>query len=208
MSVTITKFASKGLDRVETGEPVVLFLHGYLADEQDLPSLMSFLPDLPFASLRAPIKMASEAYAWYSNADPLTPALEDVAPATDAIWSWVEQNLPDDSPLVVLGFSQGALMATQLLRTRPERLAATVILAGFMFAGDQPADAELAASKPKVFYGRGANDQMISREAVKSLNIWLQMHTRAQTKSYEALGHSVNEAMMTDVAAYVTGQLA
>jgi phospholipase/carboxylesterase len=152
--------------------------------------------------------LGAEAYAWYSNADPLTPALEDVAPATDAIWSWVEQNLPDASPLVVLGFSQGALMATQLLRTRPERLAASVFLAGFMFTGDQPADEALKTLKPKVFYGRGANDQLISREAVKALNIWLQSHTRAQTQTYEGLGHSVNEAMMADVAAYVAGQLA
>lgn len=207
MATTITKFVSKGLEHIEPGAPVVLFLHGYATDEHDLPSLMSFLPDLPWASLRAPIALEPEANAWYSAKDPLTPALEDVEPATAAIWDWVSQNLPDDSPLVVLGFSQGGLMATQLLRTHPERLAATVILAGFMFTGEQPADSKLTELKPKVFYARGANDQRISREAVKHLNVWLQSHTRAQTKTYDGLGHSIDARVMEDVASYLAGQL-
>ncbi len=207
MSSTITKFVSKGLERIEPGAPVVLFLHGYATDEHDLPSLMSFLPDLPWASLRAPIALQPEANAWYSAKDPLTPALEDLEPATSAIWSWVDQNLPDDSPLIVLGFSQGGLMATQMLRTRPERLAATVILAGFMFTGEQPADNKLTELKPKIFYGRGVSDQRITREAVKQLNVWLQTHTRAQTKTYEGLGHSIDARVMNDVASYLAGQL-
>jgi phospholipase/carboxylesterase len=169
---------------------------------------MSFLPDLPWAALRAPISFGQQAFAWYSAKDPLTPAPDDVEPATIAIWDWVERSIPDDSPLIVLGFSQGGLMATQLLRTRPTRLAATVILAGFIVAGEQPGDAELASLKPKVFYGRGANDQRITREAVKSLNIWLQTHTRAQTNVYEALGHSIDARVMSDVARYLSTRLA
>ena len=207
MSSTITNFVSKGLDRVEAGQPVVLLLHGYAADEKDLPELMGFLPDLPWAALRAPIALGHQAFAWYHIASPLTPALEDVEPATEAIWDWVERSIPDDSPLIVLGFSQGGLMATQLLRTRPERLAATVILAGFMFAGEQPADTALTALKPKVFYGRGANDERISREAVRDLNVWLQTHTRAQTKTYDGLGHSIDARVMADVADYLSTQL-
>ena len=203
MSLAITKFVSKGLDHLEPGAPVVLLLHGYAANEKDLPSLMSFLPDLPWAALRAPIDLGQQAFTWYSTATPLTPTRDEIEPATDAIWEWVEQNIPDDSPLIVLGFSQGGLMATQLLRTRPARIAATVILAGFMFEGDQPADTGLTALKPKVFYGRGAQDERIPREAVKALNVWLQTHTRAQTKAYEGLGHSVDDRVMTDVAAFL-----
>jgi phospholipase/carboxylesterase len=206
--VSITKFVSKGLDRVESGQPVVLLLHGYAADEKDLPSLMSFLPDLPWASLRAPVALGNQAFSWYSTATPVTPSREEIEPATVAIWDWVEQKIPDDAPLIVLGFSQGGLMTTQLLRTRPKRLAATVILAGFMFEGEQPADSELTALKPKVFYGRGVQDERIPREAVKALNVWLQSHTRALTKAYEGLGHSVDDRVMTDVAAFLEAQLA
>ena len=208
MSSTVAKFVSKGLEHLADGDPVVLLLHGYAADEKDLPSLMGFLPDLPWVSLRAPVALGNQAFSWYSTANPLAPTREEIEPATNAIWTWVEQNLPDDSPLIVLGFSQGGLMATQLLRTRPHRLSATVILAGFMFNGDQPADIELESLKPKVFYGRGAQDERIPRDAVKALNIWLQSHTRAQTKSYEGLGHSIDDRVMGDVAAFVETKLA
>jgi phospholipase/carboxylesterase len=77
-----------------------------------------------------------------------------------------------------------------------------------MFGGDQPADIELKSLKPKVFYGRGAQDSMITRESVSVLNIWLQSHTRAQTKTYDGLGHSIDARVMNDVADYIAGQLA
>lgn len=208
MSVTISKFASQGLESLRAGEPVVVLLHGYGANERDLASLMSFLPELAWAAPRAPESLGIDAFAWYGVANPLEPTQVEVESATTAVWHWVERSIPEDSPLIVLGFSQGGLMATQLLRTRPSRLIATVILAGFMFDGEQPADAELAVDRPKVFYGRGAQDQRITREAIGALNIWLQTHTRAQTKSYEGLGHSIDDRVMNDVAKYVAGQLA
>ena len=207
MAKAITHYVSSGLEAISQGQPVVLFLHGYGADEGDLPSLMSFLPALPWVSLRAPGISQYGGYAWYPIANPLDPSAKDVAEPTEAIWDWVDANLPEDSPLVVIGFSQGGLMATQLLRTRPSRLVATVILAGFIYSGEQPADLELAAIKPKVIYCRGLEDQMITREAVARLNVWLQSHTKAITKTYAALGHSIDERVMGDVADYLDAAL-
>jgi phospholipase/carboxylesterase len=204
MVKAISTFVTGGLDHIEPGQPVVVFLHGYGADERDLPSLMNFLPDLPWVSLRAPQTSQYGGYAWYPITNALDPSLEEVADATEAVWDWVDSFLPEDSPLVVIGFSQGGLMATQLLRTRPARLAATVILAGFVFGGEQPADAELAANKPKVIYCRGLEDQMISREAVAGINGWLQGHTRAITRTYAGLGHSIDDRVMADVADYLS----
>jgi phospholipase/carboxylesterase len=207
MSLTISKFVSQGLDSLLPGTPVVLVLHGYGANERDLASLMSFLPEHPWAALRAPLALSQDSFAWCGPSSPLTPSADELKLAGDAIWDWVEQCIPADSPLVVLGFSQGGLMATQMLRTRPARLVATVILAGFLHEGEQPADAQLELDRPKVFYGRGAEDQRIPREAISALNTWLQLHTRAQTKTYEGLGHSIDARVMNDVASYVSAQL-
>lgn len=204
MAKAISTFVAGGLDHIEPSQPVVVFLHGYGADERDLPSLMSFLPELPWVSLRAPQVSQHGGYAWYPLTNALDPSAEDVAEATEAVWDWIGSFLPEDSPLVVIGFSQGGLMATQLLRTRPSRLAATVILAGFTFGGEQPADAELSANKPKVIYCRGLEDQMISREAVGRINGWLQGHTRAITRTYAGLGHSIDDRVMADVADYLS----
>ena len=111
---------------------MVLFLHGFGADEQDLPGLAPALGlDLPWASLRAPLDVGSGA-AWFAVTTPGSPDPEVVEAATGTIWDWVDANLDPGTRVVPIGFSQGGLMATQLLRTRPERVLAPVVLAGFV----------------------------------------------------------------------------
>ena len=97
---------------------------------------------LPWASLRAPVELGHGA-AWLPVTTPGNPAPETVAGATDTIWAWVDAHLSPDTRLVPIGFSHGGLMASQLLRTRPERVVAPVILSGFaqdldvvLFLGD------------------------------------------------------------------------
>lgn len=207
MSLTITKFIAKGLDTLIQGEPVAILLHGYGADERDLPDLMSSLPQLPWVSLRAPVSLENEGFAWYPISQSLKPLESDVRHVTESVWNWIDDYLPEDSDLILIGFSQGALMATQLLRSRPERIKATVILAGFMFDGAMPGDESLLKTKPKVIYCRGLNDQLIPKEAIANLNSWLQTHTKSATKTYPGLGHSIDQRVIDDVSVYLAGQL-
>src|ERR1700723_369394 len=129
------------------GAPVALVLfHGYGADEQDLVPLGPMLaPALPWAALRAPLGVAPGGYA---GRPPIALGDQDPARATDAAWQWIDAHLTPDATVAAVGFSQGGLMATQLLRTRPERVAATVVLSGFVQAAPQPADEQLAAGPP------------------------------------------------------------
>jgi phospholipase/carboxylesterase len=207
MSTSITKFVSGGLDGLSDSDPVVLFLHGYGADERDLPELMSFLPELPWFSPRAPLASQYNGFSWYKASELVSPTVVEVQQSTEVLWDWIDQYLPEKSKLIVIGFSQGALMATQLLRMRPERIQATVILAGFMASGELATDAELAKNKPKVIYARGLEDQAIPKASISQLNTWLQLNTKAVTKTYSGLGHSVDSRVMQDVAVYVDGQL-
>lgn len=205
MALTITRFTSG--DTEDTSNNVVLFLHGYGADENDLPELMSYLPDLPWYSPRAPIDLGG-AYSWYQTEDLLKPTVIDLAESIAALWGWVDEYVSEQAKLILIGFSQGGLMATQLLRTRPERISGTVILSGFIALGELKTDALLEQAKPKVIYCRGSDDQRITKEAIATLNSWLQLKTKAITKTYPALGHSVDSRVMADVATYIQGQLA
>ena len=203
----IKAFESGGLSALEPGVPVVLLLHGYGTNEKDLVDLMEYLPKLPWFSPRAPESSPYGGSSWFHLTDIANPDPDLVQKATDSLWHWIDETIPESSPLVLLGFSQGALMATQLLRTRPVRILATVIIAGFTLEQQQPADELLLTLKPKVIYARGLQDQVISRESVSRTNTWLQAHTKAITKSYEGLGHSVDARVMADVANYLEGQL-
>jgi phospholipase/carboxylesterase len=205
--LTITKFTASELGGIEAEQRVVVLLHGYGADERDLPGIMSSLPNLPWVSPRAPLPTEHGGFAWYGVERVLNPTLEDVMPPTEALWDWLDDLLEPSQPLVVIGFSQGGLMATQLLRTRPERISACVILAGFAADVEMSADAALRENKPKVLYCRGAQDTVVAKDAVAGLNRWLQSHTRAQTKTYEGLGHSIDDRVMNDVADFVAASI-
>jgi phospholipase/carboxylesterase len=207
MSTSITKFVSGGLDSLSDSGPVILFLHGYGADERDLPELMSYLPELPWFSPRAPLASQYSGFSWYSASELVSPTVEEVQQSTEVLWDWIDQYVPEKTKLILIGFSQGGLMATQLLRTRPKRIQGTVILAGFMASGELAPDSELVKSRPKVIYARGLEDQAIPKASISQLNTWLQLNTRAVTKTYAGLAHSVDSRVMEDVAVYVSGQL-
>lgn len=203
----ITNHTAGNKQLLDAGEPVVLLLHGYGADERDLPELMNYLPALPWVSPRAPERSSVGGFSWYQVENPLAPEAQAIAEATQKLWQWIDSNLPEDSPIIVLGFSQGGLMATQLLRTHPERILGTVILAGFVFEGSLDGDEALKALKPKVFYGRGLQDPMIDAERVSKLNLWLQQHSRAVVRKYDGLGHSIDQRVLADVSDFVAALL-
>jgi len=191
------------------GAPVVILLHGYGSHEHDLAGLAPLLPEsLAWGSLRAPLAMDFGGSAWFpldfGDEAPVT----QVKAATDAVWAWVDAHVPAAAPIIALGFSQGGFMALQMLRTRPERLAATVVLAGFTTSGPRPADDEVASLRPAVFWGRGDADQVVPAQMVAQTSQWMSGHVTVDEQVYPGLAHGIHEEMMADVRGYIAGQLA
>lgn len=187
---------------------VAVLLHGYGSHEHDLAGLASFLPaGLAWASLRAPIEMGYGAAAWFPLSVEGVLNQDGIRAATDALWGWVDATLPADTLLVPMGFSQGGLMALQLLRTRPERVVAPVVLAGFTHLEEEPGDATLRETRPEIFWGRGDADAVVWPEALEATQRWTSEHTSATRRVYAGLPHSVNEEEMRDVRAFLAAQL-
>jgi len=185
---------------------VALLLHGYGSSEDDLAGLAPHVvPGLPWASLRAPLTLDPGSYAWFHVVTPGDPALEPVAAATDAIWEWVDRHLDASTRLVPIGFSQGGLMATELLRTRPDRIAASVVLGGFVQGTERQTDAVLAQTRPPVFWGRGSVDSVITAPAVARTEAWLPEHSTLTRRTYPGLGHSIDADEAADVREFVAG---
>lgn len=193
----------------DSGAPAVaVLLHGYGSHEDDLAGLADALGlALPWVSLRAPLTLAGGGAAWFEITTPGDPAAGPVEAATDAIWSWIDTHLHPASAIVPIGFSQGGLMATQLLRTRPQRVLAPVVLGGFVLSAAQPADELLTATRPAAFWGRGADDRVITAAAVARTADRLPQLTTLTERVYPGLAHGVHAAEIADVAAYLAAQL-
>lgn len=194
-------------ERDRADRPLIVLLHGYGSHEGDLFGMSPGLPLGPtIASLRAPIA-ESGGWAWFSLRDsvPGDPGPEKLDAAAEVVLAWLDT--VEYTSVSLLGFSQGAAIALQLLRHAPDRFAATVALSGFVAGGDGPRDAELAKLRPPVFWGRGTDDPIIPDSAIARTEAWLPAHADATIRIYEDLGHSIAPQELRDFSLFLSDRI-
>ncbi|MDD0858526.1 hypothetical protein NHF46_13585 [Arthrobacter alpinus] len=205
MNTTLRDVRSPGWSATDAPETMVLFLHGFGSNEHDLLQLAPALGlALPWASLRAPLDVGNGGAAWFSITTPGNPDAAPVEEATEAIWAWIDENVNPATRVVPIGFSQGGLMASQLLRTRPQRVVAPVVLGGFVLGAAQPGDSLLLEQRPALFWGRGAEDRVIAPIAITRSGEFLPAHTTLTEHVYPGLAHGINASELSDVRDFIT----
>jgi len=190
--------------------PVLLLLHGYGSDEHDLFGLVPYLPAaFVMASVRAPLAppWPMPGASWYTieGLDGRDPAA--ITLAARAVLSFV-QDAVGETPVGLLGFSQGGAVALQALRVDPEAVAFAVVLAGYASGGELPGDAVLAERRPPVFWGRGAADDVIPAHLIDVTAQWLPVHSELSGRVYPGLTHSISQDELDDVRAFLDARLA
>ena len=197
---------------------LLIVLHGYGANEDDLFGLVPHLPEhFTVAAVRAPLPLQPGSHAWFPlSQDPVTGELgstaEPVRAAVEALHAWVQDVRGDFRTVSLLGFSQGMAMATSLLRLDPEAYACTVALSGFVVdpelaePGLRPLfsrDDDVARVRPKVFWGRGQDDPIISEARVEETHAWLNAHVDLMKIVYAGLGHAIDQQELGHVKEYL-----
>ncbi|WP_426188334.1 alpha/beta hydrolase [Microbacterium sp. TWP3-1-2b2] len=188
------------------GLPLLVLLHGYGADEHDLFGLAPFLPDdIAVASVAAPLAppWPMPGRSWYAidglnGRDP-----DAVTIAARAFLRWLDIAAADASTVALLGFSQGAAVALQAMRLEPTRFDAVVALSGYASPGDLPDDEALREARPRVFWGRGTNDDVIPAPLVAHTAVWLPDHSELTGRVYPGLTHSISEDELADVRVFL-----
>lgn len=193
----------------QAGRPLLLLLHGFGSHEHDLPAIAGHLhPVWDWASLRAPLDAGNGGFSWFPLGVPGRPDPAPVTESTDAVLTWLDANVTSGTVVVPVGFSQGGLMATQLLRTAPERFAAAVVLSGFVLDGPLPGDAALAVRRLPVFFGHGDADQVISADATARTSAWFPRFTVVTDVEYAGLPHTISAEELADVSGFLDEVLA
>ncbi|KAA9107874.1 alpha/beta hydrolase [Microbacterium rhizomatis] len=190
--------------------PLLVLLHGYGADERDLFALVPYLPaGFVVAAPRAPLAppWPAPGYSWYPIEGLQSRDARSTTDAASALIAWLDLVAGDASAVGLLGFSQGAAVAIQALRLEPERFAFVVNLSGYATPGTLPRDPELVERKPPVFWGRGTRDDVIPAALVAHTTDWLPEHAELSGRVYPGLTHSVSEAELDDVRAFLEKQL-
>ena len=159
---------------IKDKNPLLLLLHGYGSNEEDLFSFASELPEDYFViSVRAPYDMMYGSYAWYAiNFDEDENKFSDINQARisrDLIVDFIDEMIskyPIDSHNVsLIGFSQGSILSYAVALSYPEKVQRLVAMSGYLdteMAIDNFKENDL--SKLKIFASHGKVDQVIPVE--------------------------------------------
>lgn len=181
--------------------PVLLLLHGYGSNEEDLFSFASELPEHYFViSIRAPFDLMYNSYAWYAiNFDADENKFSDLGQARasrDIIAGFIDEiidELPiDKSKVTLIGFSQGCILSYAVALSYPEKVQRVVGMSGYL-------NVEMAVDDYKnndfntlqVFASHGTVDQVIPVEwARNSVPVLKELGIKFVYKEYP-VGHGV-----------------
>ncbi|GAP57160.1 alpha/beta hydrolase [Arthrobacter sp. 92] len=196
-------------EEARAGKPLLVMLHGYGANEQDLLSLADMLPGkFAVAAVRAPIAMGP-GFTWFPLVDSPDYSVEAVKDAARYVLAWLD-GVKDNHPSVtLLGFSMGMAMATTVLRQRPADFAAVVGLSGFVIdAGDDPSfrDDELTGTVP-LFWGRDQQDPVITPDKIDYTMGWVRKHVKLTKVLYTGMWHSINQQEIGHVSEFLTHEV-
>ncbi|WP_313113829.1 alpha/beta hydrolase [Aequorivita sediminis] len=168
--------------------PVIIMLHGFGSDENDLFSFASELPEkYAIISLKAPIKLEPYGNAWYniyfdnnqgkfSDDAQAISSRELVAKCIDGV---IEKYNVDENNVTLLGFSQGTILSFAVALSYPEKVKNVIGLSGYvneeiLIEGYQNND----FSNLNVYTSHGSVDQVIpvqwarkTEPFLKNLNI-------------------------------------
>ncbi|WP_268796931.1 alpha/beta hydrolase [Pseudomonas huanghezhanensis] len=196
--------------------PLVIFLHGYGSDERDLFDIKEDLPaDYTYLSVRAPLDVDGGGYKWFSqdtDAADYEGVTRDVDASTALLTQFIEQASkkygakPDK--VVLIGFSQGAMMSYQIGLQHPELVRGIAPLSGKILSALKARLKTDDFKGLKVFIGHGTADTRVAYTgATDAKGVLDNLNLAPEFHAYPGLGHSINGSEISDLNAWLKSTL-
>lgn len=186
---------------------LIILLHGYGSNEGDLMSLFAMLPaDAVIVSAQAPVELRPNAYAWYSigRAGAAIEKIDEEKKSQQLINGFIDQvakkyNIPP-SRIVLIGFSQGAIMSLCTALTQPSKIRGIAVLSGRLLDEVKPlAVSADKINKVSVFIAHGTEDKVLPIQYGKEEKAFLDSkHISCEYHEYPMV-HTILDAEMSDV---------
>jgi phospholipase/carboxylesterase len=194
--------------------PTILTLHGRGANALDLLGLAPhicggrFLVICPQGPLETPIGPESTGYAWYPMSLGGAPDIAAILASRQKLQEFLEQCLErypvDRNKLVLLGFSQGGVMAYSVALAGARRFAALVALSSWLPQELTPHLTLAEAAPPlPILIQHGTQDSMIEiQRARQSVETLRQARVPLDYREYE-MGHEIRPRSLNDLSAWL-----
>jgi phospholipase/carboxylesterase len=178
---------------------LLILLHGYGSNEQDLFSFSEELPDdLLIVSAQAPHEMGHGSYAWYAiNFDDTNGKFSDLKQAKtsiDKIAVFIDEikqkYQTNTDKTFLLGFSQGAILSYSLSFFYPNKVQYIIALSGYINTELLPASISKEI-KTNYYCSHGSVDQVLPVDWARKSKPFLDNLRFPNVYSEYAVGHGV-----------------
>lgn len=202
--------------RADGPPPMLVMLHGYGANEDDLFALAPYLDErLLVVCPRAPVMLMPGSYGWFEIAftaagiayDPYAARLGRSV-AAEFVAEAVRAYAADPARLIVGGFSQGASMAAGVSFARPELVAHVALLSGLVpdeLADELPPPEQMAGKA--FFVSHGTFDQVVPIGHGRKMRALLEGFPVDLTYREYPMGHEISAVCLRDLQEWVNARL-
>ncbi|MCD8427529.1 alpha/beta hydrolase [Tenacibaculum finnmarkense] len=183
-----------------TNPPLLILLHGYGSNEDDLFSFAQELPeDLLIVSAQAPYQMGGGAFAWYAiNFDAVKGKFSDLEQAATSVTKIAgfidkikEKYNTNPEKTFVLGFSQGAILSYALSLNYPNKVQHVIALSGYIDENLIKNQQENTKITTDYYISHGTVDQVIPVDWARKAPVFLEENNLKNDYSEYNVGHGV-----------------
>lgn len=194
-------------------QPLVIFLHGFGSNEEDLFGIKDALPSTwTYLSVRAPMPVDPQGYRWFTK----TPGDGDYNGETadlqrsaalieDFVGKATAKYHTHSDRVFLVGFSQGAIMSYEVGLRKPALVRGIAALSGSVLP---VLKAELKPSeslgKLAIFIGHGTLDQALPYASATQANeVLVGLGLTPEFHGYPGMPHTVSETEVQDLKAWL-----
>ncbi len=196
--------------------PLLLLLHGYGANEDDLFGLAPYADErFLIISTRAPVQIGLGMYGWFRLGFTQQGILIDpaeVEQSRETLRRFVDEILAgypiDPNAVFLAGFSQGAMMSLDLALREPELVAGVAAMSGRLMPStlEKLVEPDRLTGLP-IFVAHGTEDPLIPISQGRAARDSLSKLPVSLTYREYPMGHTISEESLRDVTEWLTQQL-
>jgi|SRR5208282_1699788 len=201
----------------EGPHPTIIAMHGWGANALDLIGLAPYIADgrfmiiCPQGPLEVPIG-PTRGYGWFPIRMGSSPDREAIENAVDAVAKFVDAAIErypvERRKLLMLGFSQGGMLAYRLALTNPSKYAALVALSTWFppELKDMVTDRDAIERLPTMVQHGRADDMIEIARARSSVESLRELRVPLTYREYDC-GHEITADGLQDLSDFLTSKV-